>query len=173
MEPWLAQIEAVAHKVALDNGCTLYDLEMVGGQSGRVLRVYIDKEETGVGIEDCSLVSKGLSEFLEQNEELIPGAEYELEVSSPGLDRQLKKLEHFQKVIGQKIFVQLKQSLGSLGAQEKALQLTKKFEENLKAIEDSTLVFSFKKEDVKVPFEMIEKSKVVIDYKQILKNAKK
>jgi len=163
---WIEQIQKVANEVATAQGCELYDVEIVGSGRGRVLRVFIDKTEGGIGIEDCSNVSKGLNEFLDQNENLVPGEEYQLEVSSPGLDRHLRKLSHFSKVIGQKVFIQLSQNLGSLGAQDKSLVSTKKFEEVLGGVENDSLVFQFKPETVKIPLDKVEKAKLVFEFKQ-------
>lgn len=172
MESWLVKIEKIAHEIAASHGCELYDVEVVGIGKGRILRVFIDKDG-GIGIEDCSNVSKGLNEFLDANESTVPGDEYQLEVSSPGLDRHLKTLQHFKKVVGQKIYVQLGQNLGSLGAQDKSLISMKKFEEVLIAVEDESLIFNFKAETVKVPVLKVEKAKLVFEMKQNLKNTKK
>lgn len=172
MESWLQKIEKIANDVAVEQGCELYDVEVVGAGKGRILRVFIDKPE-GIGIEDCSNVSKGLNEFLDLNENIVPGEEYQLEVSSPGLDRHLKTLKHFQKVIGQKVYIQLGQSLGSLGAQDKSLLTMKKFEEILAEVDGHNLVFKFKPEAVKIPFDKVEKAKLVFEIKQNLKNTKK
>ena len=89
MESWLEKIEKIAQEIAEREGCVLYDLENIGSGKGRILRVYIDKD-TGVGIEDCSNVSKGLNLRLDV-EDIVPGEMYNLEVSTPGLDRHLKK----------------------------------------------------------------------------------
>ncbi len=163
MEQWLEKLEKIANEVTAREGCELYDIEMTGAGKGRILRVYIDKAE-GVGIEDCSNVSKGLNLLLDV-EDLIPGGMYNLEVSSPGLDRHLKTLKHFEKVVGQKIFVQLSQNLGSLGAQDKGSLSMKKFEQVLQAVEDGQLVFEIKSEKIKVPLAVVEKSKLVFEMK--------
>lgn len=164
MESWLEKVEKIAQEVSLREGCELYDLEVVGAGKGRVLRVYIDKVG-GVGIEDCSNVSKGLNLMLDVDD-IVPGGMYNLEVSSPGLDRHLKTLNHFNKVIGQKIYIQLNQNLGSLGAQDKGLLSMKKFEQVLAAVEDEKLVFEMKTEKVKVPLSSVEKSKLIFELKQ-------
>ena len=65
------------------------------------------------------------------------------------------------------------QNLGSLGAQEKAIQLTKKFEEVLKAVEDENLVFEFRQETLKIPLNLVQKSKLVFDFKDIKSPKKK
>ena len=72
-------------------GYELVDLDVRVGRRG-LLRVFIDKEN-GVNLADCELVSRQLSAFLDV-EDPLPG-QYVLEVSSPGLDRPLRTLEHF------------------------------------------------------------------------------
>lgn len=164
MEAWLEKIEKMAQEIAEREGCILYDLESLGAGKGRVLRVYIDKEE-GVGIEDCSNVSKALNLRLDV-EDVVPGAMYNLEVSTPGLDRHLKKHWHFEKVVGKKIFVQLSKSLGTLGATEdKGLFSMKKFEDVLTAVDEENMYFEIRSHKIKVPFSAIEKAKLVFEYK--------
>ncbi len=169
-EPWIKKLENIVTDITLKQGCELYDVEVVGAGNARVIRIFIDKsaEAGGVGIEDCSNVARELNQILdvEGGEEVVPGGAYSLEVSSPGLDRQLKTKRHFEKVVGQKIFVQLDQNLGTLGAKEKAIELTKKFEEVLKVVEGENLVFDFRQETIKVPMNLVQKAKLVFDFKE-------
>ncbi len=84
----------------------------------KTLRVFIDHLENestplaspkGIGIEDCVKVSRTLDEYLEQSQEwsgLLSGS-YELEVSSPGVDRPLRRTEDFQKFIGNEVRIHL------------------------------------------------------------------
>jgi len=85
-------------------GYELWELEL-SGHNG-VLRLYIDSPE-GIDIEDCEIVSRAVSERLDEADP-IPG-EYTLEVSSPGMDRVLRTAEHFQRYVGQPVSVELKQ----------------------------------------------------------------
>lgn len=84
-------------------GYELYDLDIRTGGDG-LLRVYIDCE-AGIDITDCEKVSKQISALLDV-EDPIAG-EYSLEVSSPGLDRRLKRAEHFARFIGEEVKLQL------------------------------------------------------------------
>lgn len=74
---------------------TLVEFDMFRAGKRKTLRLYIDKPE-GVTIDDCSNVSRHLSDALDLDPELIEGA-YTLEVSSPGLDRPLKSLADFNR----------------------------------------------------------------------------
>lgn len=88
---------ALAAPIAEANGCTLWDVEYVKEAGTWFLRVYIDKEG-GVSINDCEAVSRPLSDALDQADP-IEGS-YTLEVSSAGVDRILKKPEHFSAFLG-------------------------------------------------------------------------
>ena len=86
-------------------GYELSDLEVnLGGKHG-VLRVFIDKPD-GIGLNDCEKVSLAVSALLDV-EDPLPG-HYDLEVSSPGLDRKLTKIEHFQRFEGETVKVQMR-----------------------------------------------------------------
>lgn len=164
MESWLEKVEQIAKEIAEREGCVLYDLEHIGAGKGRILRVYIDKEG-GVGIEECSNVSKALNLRLDV-EDVVPGSMYNLEVSTPGLDRHLKKSWHFEKAVGKKIFIQMSKSLGSQGATEdKGMLSMKKFEEVLAAADDQKLQFEMRGQRIVVPLSVVEKAKLVFEYK--------
>ena len=86
-------------------GYELVDLEAkIGGRDG-VLRVFIDHAD-GIGLDDCEKVSLAISALLDV-EDPLPG-QYNLEVSSPGLDRKLTKHEHFQRFMGDIVKVQMR-----------------------------------------------------------------
>ena len=86
-------------------GYELWDLEAKLGGKGGVVRVYIDHPD-GIGLEDCEKVSLAISALLDV-EDPLPG-QYNLEVSSPGLDRKLSKVEHFQRFTGETLKVSMR-----------------------------------------------------------------
>lgn len=164
MESWLEKVEKIAQEVAEREGCVLYDLEHTGAGKGRILRIYIDKEN-GVGIEDCSNVSKGINLRLDV-EDVVPGDMYNLEVSTPGLDRNLKRKWHFEKAIGKKVYIKLAKSLGTMGVvEDKGMLSMKQFEETLKSVEDESLLFDIRSIPVKIPLAQVEKAKLVFEMK--------
>jgi len=97
------KIRAAAERVAQTNGVELVEVELKGGGKARTLRITIDKPE-GVSHEDCANVSRGVSAILDV-EDAVPGGQYTLEVSSPGLDRKLLKAEDYGRFIGSRIKV--------------------------------------------------------------------
>lgn len=94
----------LAEPIAVENGCTLWDVEYVKEAGAWFLRIYIDKEG-GVSINDCEAVSRPLSIALDEVDP-IEGS-YTLEVSSAGADRTLKKPEHFEQFLGSEVDVRL------------------------------------------------------------------
>ena len=97
-------VAALAGPVAEQAGCTLWDVEYVKEAGEWVLRVYIDKAG-GVSIDDCEAVSRPLSDLLDEADP-IEGS-YVFEVSSAGLDRVLRREEHFRQCMGQQVTVKL------------------------------------------------------------------
>jgi ribosome maturation factor RimP len=87
-------------------GYELVDVEIAGRGANTVLRVYIDAPG-GITVDDCAEASRHIGAVLDV-EDPIAG-QYALEVSSPGLDRPLVKPEHFERVIGQKVKVTLRE----------------------------------------------------------------
>ena len=89
-----------------ENGFSLWDCEYVKEGPDRYLRVYIDRTDGAyISTDDCELVSRFLDERLDE-EDPIP-ENYILEVSSPGLDRELSKPEHFAAYRGELVDVRL------------------------------------------------------------------
>lgn len=82
-------------------GLELLELEFQREHGGWVLRLFIDNPAGPVGVDECALASRAVDKALDV-EDVIPH-EYSLEVSSPGLNRPLKKLAHYQKVKGQQV----------------------------------------------------------------------
>ena len=85
-------------------GYELVDLEYSPGHSRAQLRLFIDAP-AGVGVEDCARVSREVSALLD-GADPIPSA-YSLEVSSPGFDRVLRTPAHFERFVGERVWVEL------------------------------------------------------------------
>jgi ribosome maturation factor RimP len=112
--------------VVVSLGYELVDIEYIAAGGDATLRVYIDwpggeppvgwvapgDEENrsfeGIGVEDCEKVSREVSTLLDA-EDPVPAA-YSLEVSSPGMDRILRTPAHFQRFVGERVHVELKQA---------------------------------------------------------------
>lgn len=97
-------VAALAAPVVEENGCTLWDVEYVREGGEWFLRLYIDKTG-GVSIQDCEAISRPVSDLLDEADP-IEGS-YTFEVSSAGLERALKKPEHFAACMGQTVDLKL------------------------------------------------------------------
>ena len=106
----VSRAEALVEPLVRAEGFDLVELEYVREQQGWVLRLFIDRsgrdpmsKEGGIGLEECARVSHAVETALEV-EDLVPQA-YALEVSSPGINRPLRRPEHFAKVVGKRVKV--------------------------------------------------------------------
>jgi len=105
----LEKIRRIAERVAVSEGLFLVDVELKGGRSKMLLRVFIDKAG-GVSHRDCQLVSEQVSAILDV-EDLLPTS-YTLEVSSPGLDRKLARATEYEHFTGRRARLVLREPVG-------------------------------------------------------------
>lgn len=147
MDATLTRVWQLADPLVEGEGMEIVDIEFrhEGSRGGRVLRLYLDKEG-GPNVDDLGRVSRQLSELLDA-EDTIDGS-YTLEVSSPGINRPLKKPAHFARFVGKRIRVRTRDLidgrrsfLGILG----------------QVVEDSVILTQEGKR-YQIPFSMIEKS---------------
>jgi ribosome maturation factor RimP len=96
----IAMIEDVVVPVMRDHGLELVDLEWKASRPRGVLRLYVDKPG-GVGIGDCERLSREIGDVLDAAAFIEGG--YDLEVSSPGLDRQLRTEREFRWAVGKRV----------------------------------------------------------------------
>ncbi|MGH9404363.1 MAG: ribosome maturation factor RimP [Terriglobia bacterium] len=104
----LEQIREMAERVAASEGLKLIDVELKGGRTNQLLRIYIDKPQ-GVSHADCQLVSEQMSALLDV-EDPFPGR-FTLEVSSPGLERELISASDYKYFVGRKARLVLREPL--------------------------------------------------------------
>jgi ribosome maturation factor RimP len=163
---FLDQIRVMAEECAAAAGCSIYDVEWVG----RALRVTLDRDvEGGVSIEDCSNVSRELNQRLDSFEGL-PDGSFDLEVSSPGLERVLKEKRHFERVIGKKIAVKSFVPLLELNPSVPELGKAKQIQGALLGIDDRGVRVAFGEvepyREVIVPMASVTKAHVVFEFEE-------
>ncbi len=100
----LQRIETMIKEIVEPLDFRLYDLQF--NEVSRTLKVFIDREQGGITIKDCEKVSNALSETLDNSN--IIDFQYTLEVSSPGIERNLTRPEHFQWARGKMAEITLK-----------------------------------------------------------------
>lgn len=150
------KLAELATKIAEQNNCQLVDFQLKGNSEQRKLVVLVDNE-TGIGIDECAIISRQISDIIEADN-LIENA-YTLEVSSPGIDVPLTQKWQYEKNIGRLLKVYL------LGDVEKEGKLTLVTNESI-TIEGQGKPGKVKKEDklVIINFDQIKESKVQVSF---------
>lgn len=107
----IKKVEKILAPIIIENNFELWDIELVKEGQNLYLRVYIDKEN-GITLDDCELVSRFLSQKLDELDPLtLP---YMLEVSSPGINRTLKRDSDFLRYIGEVVDIKLYKAKGKV-----------------------------------------------------------
>jgi ribosome maturation factor RimP len=106
-ESVIAQITEIAERVGAAEGIEIVDVELKGSGNNRFLRISIDKP-SGVTHAECEFISKNVGTILDV-EDVVSGGGYSLQVSSPGVDRPLRKPRDFKRYIGKKVKVLLRE----------------------------------------------------------------
>ena len=132
-------------------GYRLYDVEFVKEGKDFYLRVYIDKD-SGISLEDCEAVSNGINEVLDEADYIKE--QYFLEVSSPGVERLLKKDRHLKENIGNKVQVKLFKPLAG----------KKVFEGLLESFSDDNICIKVESQILEIERSNIGQIKTVFDW---------
>ena len=143
------QLEALIEPVVTGLGCELWGVERLAQGKYSLLKIFIDADK-GIDVEDCARVSRQVSSLLDV-EDPFKG-KYTLEVSSPGLDRRLFKLEQFEVFKGARVKLRLR----------KPYEGRRKFIGLLCGIEDEDVVLrSDDDEEILFPFAEIERANII------------
>jgi ribosome maturation factor RimP len=129
-------------------GYSLWGLEFISAGKHSVLRVYIDKED-GILVDDCAAVSHHISGVLDVEDPI--STEYTLEVSSPGMDRPLFKLDQYKKYIDNWVEIKLRSPFEG----------RRKFAGTLTAVEGEDVVVRIDNEEFILPVDAIDKANIV------------
>lgn len=121
------------------------------GQVNQTLQVMIDKlDGTDITVDDCAKVSRLLSDMLDEKDPIAD--KYSLEVSSPGLDRPLTKIEHFKRYTGYEIKLET----------EEKVENRKRFKGKITEVADNNVILAAEEATYTIPFDLIAKAKLVI-----------
>lgn len=155
------KIAEIATDVAEKNGLELVQAQVVGSGKSLTIRVFIDKPE-GVTHEDCALMSRQLDTILD-TEDFIPSA-YLLEVSSPGLERELYTLQDFKRFTGSPAKIKTSQAVDG----------QKNFRGRIIVVEGEDIVFDDKtKGTVRFAYDIVLKANLEIDIEEEFKRSEK
>ena len=140
------QLKELLAPVVEDLGYTLWGIQYLQGR-GAVLRLFIDHDD-GINVDDCALVSHEVSGVLDV-EDPVPG-DYILEVSSPGLDRPLFELSHFERYQGESVQLTLLAPVAG----------KRKMTATLVAVDGDTLVMELEGESLRVPYSQVDRARL-------------
>jgi ribosome maturation factor RimP len=145
----LKQLEDLLRPVVEGMGYTFWGLEFRSQGHHSLLRVFIDDAENGITIDDCEKVSRQISGVMDVEDPIQ--TEYTLEVSSPGMDRPLFRLEQYQNFAGHQVQVRLRM----------AFEGRRKFQGVLKGVEGEDVVVVVDDHEYLLPFDSIERANIV------------
>jgi len=153
MDETVQRVWQLAAPLADREGMEIVDIEFrrESGRAGRVLRLFLDKSG-GANVHDMSRVSRALSDALDA-EDAIEGA-YTLEVSSPGINRPLRRPEHFARFVGKRIRVRTRDMING----------RRSFLGILGAVVEDKILLAQDGTEFQIPFSMIEKSNYEHDW---------
>ena len=140
--------------IANSNGIEIVMLEIVGAKKSPTIRVYIDTEH-GVSFDELSSAQAWINDVMDDIDP-FPGA-YMLEVSSPGIDRPLRTIEHFRKFAGETVVIKTTSPIDGRST----------FTGLLKGVDDSTVIVECDGEQKAIPYGQVKKANVkgTIDFK--------
>ena len=151
--PLVDQIYEIADRIARGAGLEIVEVELLGGGAARLLRVSIDKAG-GVSHADCELLSRELGAELDAGD-IIPGeAGYQLEVSSPGVDRKLVRPGDYTRFTGQKVKISLREPVDG----------AKRYEGVLTSFVDGIVTLETPAKPVAIPFDLISKANLKFEW---------
>jgi len=142
------RVEKLLEPILKSLGLYLYDVEWMSSGKHNYLRIYIDKPG-GVTIGDCQRVSEEIGDILDV-EDFIH-VRYYLEVSSPGLTRELKKPRHYLKSIGERVRVVLKEEI--LGKKD--------IEGIIRDADEDGFVIEVEEGEEWIPYDVVAKAKLL------------
>lgn len=155
--PIETRVREIASAITAENGLEFVHSELVGARGSMTVRIFIDKPG-GVSHEDCSVVSRALDNVLE-TKDLIPNA-YILEVSSPGLERDLYSIEDFKRFAGNPAKVKTREAVNG----------QRNFRGRIVAVEEENIVFDDRTNgNVSFPYSIVVKANLEVDLEEELK----
>lgn len=130
-------------------GFELWGLEQLSQGRHSLLRLYIESE-AGVSVDDCARVSEQVGALLDVEEPI--NGDYVLEVSSPGVDRRLFRLEQYPAYVGEEVEIRLRRPFDG----------RRKFKGTLRGIEDGDVVVHVDDHEYLLPFDEVDKAQVAL-----------
>jgi len=154
------QVWAIAERVGASEGIEIVNVELVGGGNNRVLRITIDRapgtpgKPEGVTHADCEFITQNVGTILDI-EDVIPGGHYTFEVTSPGLERKLTKPRDFERFVGHKAKVILREPVEN---QRLWVGAIKSFADGVLTLEPAP------GKSIQIPFDQVERANLKFEW---------
>ncbi|WP_372987499.1 ribosome maturation factor RimP [Marinobacter sp.] len=149
MSAKIKQLEDLLRPIVEGLGYEFWGIEFRSRGHQSLLRVFIDDAENGIAIDDCEKVSRQISGVMDVEDPIQ--TEYTLEVSSPGMDRPLFRLEQYEAFVGHQVQIRLRM----------AFEGRRKFQGLIKGVEGDDVVVVVDDHEYLLPFDSIEKAHIV------------
>ena len=153
VEETIVKIEKVVLPVLKEMELEVVDVEYLQEGGYWYVRIYIEKLDGDVSLDDCAKVSMTVEDDIDR----LIDKKFFLEISSPGVERPLKKEKDFVRFTGTKVKVSLKHKINE----------KKNFEGILSKFEDGILFLSADDTELEIPFKEVRKANLVYDFKDI------
>jgi len=145
------RVTALVEPVIEEMGFELVDVEFLTDRGRRVLRIYVDTEG-GITLDQCVDVSREVGTLIDL-EDVVP-EQYVLEVSSPGLDRPLKKEKDFLGAVGRKVKVKMKNPVEN----------RRNFTGILKSFDNGFMTLQVDNQKVNLPVKAVDRARIVYEF---------
>lgn len=146
-----AKVEKLLKDIIENLGYSLYDIRYEKEGKNYYLRIFIDKPD-GININDCEIVNNSINDILDKADYIKE--QYFLEVSSPGLEKVLRKQEHFKSQIGNKISIKL---FKPINKQKEIIGVLLEYNNN-------EIIIKLENENLKIDLKDIALAKTVFDW---------
>lgn len=149
----LKKIEAIVTPIVIEMNLSLVDIEYLQDGGYWYVRVYVENLEGDITLEDCAAISNKIDEDIDK----LIEQRFFLEVSSPGIERPLKKIEDYIRFIGEKVKLSLKHKVDD----------NKNFEGIIVDYKDSTIYLEVEdKKIMEIPFSEVRKANLVYEFEE-------
>jgi len=144
----LEKVEDLVAPIVHEEGFELYDVGWSQDQGRNFLRIMVEKKDGSVTLDDCARVSRQVEDLIEVKG--LISSRYDLQVSSPGMDRPLRKKEHFRSAVDSVIKVKTSDPIDG----------RRNYKGRLVLFDDEQLLVEVDQQEFKIPFELVSRANV-------------
>ncbi len=141
------ELMQIVNDLVLKKDIRVLNVKIAGWKNTRKAEIIIEKT-SGVTLDDCALVSNIIDDVVKHNKSFVDFKDMSIEVSSPGINRELFSLDDYRQYIGEKVIVKLKKTLNGL----------KNIKGTIVDVSTSDIIFQTNKIKITIPYDQIQKA---------------